>query len=187
MKRAFQIIATSLVIMGFALYIGGCSNQSPMQYDKFPPVENAAPGLAKASYPQATSLTLRLLRLLGIYNGGMMEVPNGSSFTVAKGSLIPNLLRLLRLPLAVTLTMQVDLDPANDFMVYTFGPSGSKFDPPAEAWFDWSDLGGDDVTVYYIDPNGNRIEQTPEQIDYENKRLLLHIHHFSRYAVARSR
>ena len=38
----------------------------------------------------------------------------------------------------------------------------------------------------FLDEQGNRIEELPEQIDIYNKQMRIRIHHVSRYAVAYS-
>lgn len=83
----------------------------------------------------------------------------------------------------VTITMQVEKDAVNNELLFTFGPSGCAFDPPAEVWLDYADLSLTDVKLYLIDEDENYIEQTPYDIDSQGKRMSLLIHHFSRYAV----
>jgi len=78
--------------------------------------------------------------------------------------------------------MQLEL--ANDKINLTFGPHGCQFDPPAQLRVDYSDLGVELPTLFYIDENGNSIEQAPDHIDTRGKWLTLSFDHFSRYAVA---
>ena len=77
-----------------------------------------------------------------------------------------------------------DENEAKAELRFTFGPSGSRFNPPAEAWFDWSDLGVSKAKLYYITNNGEYIELKPDEIDSQGHRFKFYIHHFSRYAVA---
>ena len=84
----------------------------------------------------------------------------------------------------VTLTMLVERsEDGNNELIFTFGPHGSQFNPPVEITFNWEDLGSDTAILYYIDDNGNFIQQEPDQIDVQGKRMTLFLDHFSRYAI----
>ena len=65
-----------------------------------------------------------------------------------------------------------------------FGPSGSQFSPAAVIELNWKDLGVDSAKLYYIEENGNYIEQTPDNIDFQGKTMMIQVNHFSRYALA---
>ena len=84
----------------------------------------------------------------------------------------------------VTITMTIESDPQNGGYIYSFGPSGCKFDPPAVLYLKYRDLGIDNATLYYVDDQGNYIEHMPDDISLKQKWFKLTIHHFSRYAVA---
>jgi hypothetical protein len=51
----------------------------------------------------------------------------------------------------------------------------------------YGDLGNGNPTLYYIDANGNYIEQQPNSINHQQKWMKIYINHFSRYAIAISR
>ena len=111
-----------------------------------------------------------------------MKVNGGSTFHLDQGALTP--------PLgtppgqrSVTLTMLVERDKFRDELIFTFGPSGCTFNPPAEVWFDWKDLHSENATLYYIDSDGNYIPQTADYVDSQGQRMKLFIDHFSRYAI----
>ncbi len=76
------------------------------------------------------------------------------------------------------------MDSAGSEMILTFGPSGSTFSSGADLLLNWSALDLVEAKFYYIDTDGNYIEQDVEAIDYGKKWLKAKIHHFSRYAVA---
>ena len=65
------------------------------------------------------------------------------------------------------------------------GPLGCQFEPAATVWFHYT--GSSVPNLYYIDENGNYVEQPPGEIDTQNQWIMLKIHHFSRYALAWSR
>ena len=115
----------------------------------------------------------------GVWQGGTMQLSNGSVFTIENGALTPPH------PLAssVYITMRADFDSVKNEVVVSFTPSGCFFDPPAELILDYNDLGIDIATLYYIDTNGNYILQTPDHIDYRKKTITIYIDHFSRYAI----
>ncbi len=202
-KNWFTILLSlTLIVMGSA-YFNGCSENSPLQPESQiseGPVTSLGTaggalnkGLLKLGdgYPQFALMRLGLIGKL--FEGGDLKVKNGSSFHVAEGALIPPITSLLRRLLkVVTVSMEVDLVEDLEIpqqgrvkaLVYTFAPSGSQFDPPADAWFDFSDLNSPNAKVYYIAKDNNYIELEPAKVDLVNKRLLLKVHHFSRYAVA---
>lgn len=137
---------------------------------------------AAGAYPQHTWRTYQY-RNPGVgYAGGNMKVNGGSTFHLEDGALIPP----PEIPWGenVRIDMIVEKDKSTGEMIFTFRPHGCQFDPPAEVWFDWKDLHVDLAKLYYIDENGNRILQTPDDIDLQGKRMKLYIHHFSRYALS---
>ena len=115
----------------------------------------------------------------GVWQGGTMQLSNGSVFTVENGSLTPPH------PLAssVYVSMRADFDSLKNEVVVSFTPSGCVFDPPAELILDYNDLGIDIAALYYIDNSGDYIRQTPDHIDYRKKTITIYIDHFSRYAI----
>jgi len=85
----------------------------------------------------------------------------------------------------VTITMTVE--KKDNELIHTFGPHGSTFAPGATLYLSWEMLGTDTAKLFYIDDNGDYIEQQSEDVDYKNKWFKITIHHFSRYAVAYGR
>ena len=111
------------------------------------------------------------------YSGGKINLSQGSKFVVGYNSLTPPS-ELMRQN--VTLTMTV-IQVANNELVFEFGPSGSSFEPAATVRFHYS---GSNPKLYYINEDGTYVEQQPDEVDTNNKWLMLKINHFSRYAVA---
>lgn len=183
MKKIKSFIAsltTAVLLTGLAINFNACTEQSPLAS-----VEDEAQdsvSLAKhRSYPQSASLTLST-KGNGSYKGGKINVPGGSSFHVRNGAFIPPKRTLEGAD--VTLTMFAERSEYNyNEIIFTFKPSGSQFNPSAEVWLDWNDLGSPNATLYYIDENDNYIPQEPDDVDLQGKRLKLSIDHFSRYAI----
>ena len=75
-------------------------------------------------------------------------------------------------------------DSVNNQLLFEFGPAGIHFSPDAIIRLDYQALGIDVPVLYYIDANGQYIEQTPACIDVTNRWLKVEVAHFSRYAVA---
>jgi hypothetical protein len=134
-------------------------------------------------YPQHGSCDVKFFPNWGAYNGGLINIPNGSQFSFLYGALTPP--SSYNMGTKVTIDMKVELDGLNQELVYTFGPSGCQFDPAADIWLSWKDLSGSGIpNLYLIDDNGNYHLQTPAEIDVNGKTLRIRIPHFSRYAVA---
>ncbi len=189
---------------GLALNFSGCTQQSPMQ----PGDNEAQSSIAtlhkkgrkkehrqgkkkehkKGTYPQYTSRTFKYNNDRTGYQSGNMVVPGGSIFHLTEGALTPP--EGTPHGESVTLTMLVEKithggkGKGKTELRFSFGPSGCQFNPPAEVWFDWSDLGVRKAMLYYIDDHGNYIELKPDKIDRKGHRFKLYIDHFSRYAVA---
>jgi hypothetical protein len=203
--KTLQAIVGALLITGLTLSFTACSEQSPFEAA----TENQNVTLAKrtletqisyitvgeteaiitdSQYPQSASRTLYYQSdqgdydYQGHYEGGNMNVPGGSTFNIREGALTPP----PGTPIGqeVTLTMLVEKDDLNNELIFSFGPSGCTFDPPAEVWFDYTDSGSRNVTLFYIDENGNYIPQEPARVDKKGQRMKLFIDHFSRYAFA---
>jgi len=136
------------------------------------------------AYPQVTSVTVQYFKNWGQYKGAICNLENGSFFEFYNGSLSPP--QYIPWGDEVTITMRADRDALSGELIYSFGPSGCTFDTPAKLWLDYSDLGTDEATLYYLDTDGNRIEHLPDNIDFYNKRMCIYIDHFSRYAIAYS-
>lgn len=142
-----------------------------------------APAIA---WPLVKSKVFRFNNGANQYNGGNIKFPKGhkSKFVLEDSSLTPP--PNIAFGEDVTITMQVDYDEDSGEMIFTFGPSGCQFSPAATIKLDYSVLGIDIPTLYYIDENGNYIEQPIEDINVNNKWIKISVHHFSRYALARA-
>jgi hypothetical protein len=135
------------------------------------------------NYPQLGSCEVKYFPNWSAYNGGLINIPNGSQFSFLYGALTPPASQ--GMGNKVTINMQVDKYEPDQQLIFTFGPSGCQFDPVATIWLSWSDLTcGGVPNLYLIDENGNYHPQLPEEVDLVGKRLRIGIHHFSRYAVA---
>lgn len=186
-KRILQC-STAAMVFFLAASFNACVQNSPVQPERADS-SGTAPQLAKPggpkacdTYVQTDSVTLKAQPSTDSYRGGRMSVPSGSYLVVSNGAFTP--------PDGtppgqdVTLTMTVTKDATG--LHYEFGPHGSTFNPPAELWFDWHDLGSRRAQLYYIDESGNWIAQQPDYDDKRGKRFMLYINHFSRYAIAHS-
>ena len=137
-----------------------------------------------SEYPQTTSIKVRFFKNWGQYSGDNGRLENGSFFEFYNGALTPP--SIIPWGEQIIITMRADKDPVTGELIYSFGPSGCDFEPAAILWLDYSDLGTEEATLYYLDDEGNRVEHLPDEIDFFNKRMRIHIDHFSRYAVAYS-
>ena len=198
MRKITRTLVTGLLLAGLTLNFNACTEQAP-----FAPAKNDVDAsiitLAKKGkkdkdkstdenkdenqdqndgYAFSGSTTLKFKK--GAYKGGNIQLGQGSMLTIPKKSLTPP--QGTPAGADVTITMNVEL--VDGELNLTFGPHGCQFDPPAELRVDYSDLGVDRPTLFYIDENGNSIEQTPDHIDTKGKWLTLSFDHFSRYAVA---
>lgn len=200
MNKTIKYLATCTLVGLLGFEFSACNQQSPLQPADFA-AGSSDPGLLAKSeggspaafnksdqinnaYPQSVAQEIRSINRSGKYLGGQLMLANGSSFSFDAGALTPP--AGYRAGQSVTITMLAERDQATGDLVFTFGPSGSSFDPPAELWLSWKDLGAGPVKLYYLNNDGSRSEQTPDDIDVVGQRLLLRIHHFSRYAIAHS-
>jgi len=183
--KNFKNIITSLtaatLVAGMALAFNACTNQAPLQPEgNVSALSKGKPGgESEYNYPLYTDLTF-LANHKGSFQGGQMKVENGTTFLLSNGSLTP--------PAGWTedriiLTMEVDMDVTRNELLFEFGPSGCQFNPSATIWFNYADLGISAPKLYYIDGNGNYIEQMPQAINYRGNKMLISIDHFSRYAI----
>jgi len=176
---------TTLVLITIPIYIFiGCQEQSPMA--PIPSDERIGgqeiltkPKKKDVSYTYPIWGKMNFYNKNGIWQGGTILLSNGSKFTVETGALTPPY------PLAssVYVTVRADLDSQKNEIIVSFTPAGCVFSPPAELILDYTDLGIDIATLYYIDENGNYIQQSPDHIDYQEKTITIYIDHFSRYAI----
>lgn len=110
-----------------------------------------------------------------ISNGSFLKIPNKSLRPPA--DLIGN---------AVEITMTVTKDLECNELIFTFDPHGCEFILPAQLCLSWKTTNSKNAKLYYLDEEGNRKEHLPDQMDEKNKRMIIKINHFSRYAVAYS-
>ena len=127
-------------------------------------------------------MTSRYSKKWDAYQGGKIILSQGSQFELLYGSLTPPPELYGQ---NVTITVNVVEDAVSGELLFEFGPSGSQFEPAATVWFHYT--GSSMPNLYYIDENGNYVEQPPDEIDTQNQWIMLKIHHFSRYALAWSR
>ena len=184
LKRLAVVITIGLLTIGFTLNFSGCSKDSPLQPNKSDnQISEEKFSLAKpaaGAYPQETWRTYQYKKNKG-YSGGNMQVNSGSTFHIEEGALTPP--SEIQIGDPVKLTMTVERDKFRTELIFTFGPHGSTFDPPAEVWFDWKDLHSPNATLYYIQEDGTRVPHAPDYVDMQGKRMKIYVDHFSRYAV----
>jgi len=132
---------------------------------------------------QKDSCTLFYIQNIDEYTAGSITFGTGSFLKIPAISLTPpeELGRN-----NVVITMSIHMDSINKELNFTFGPHGCEFKIPATLCLSWKQLNCNRATLYYLDESGNRKERLPDQVDYSNKRMILQIKHFSRYAVAYS-
>ncbi|MBC8235767.1 hypothetical protein H8E77_39975 [bacterium] len=71
-------------------------------------------------------------------------------------------------------------------LYFEFGPSGTQFDPYAELMIPFELLLTDEVDTFVItDEKGNEIEGVSYDIDYDQRKLITYIPHFSSYYYSR--
>ncbi len=184
-KRILSTLIKGALLAGLAVNFNACTEQSPLQSSNISDTDTILLSKKANSYPQYNERKINLdsyNKTTGIYTygGGNLQVHNSSTFHLLGGSLTPPAELLGD---KVTITMLVEKDDVNNQLIFTFGPSGCSFSPSAEVWLDWSNLGISAPKLYYVESNGNYIEQAADSIDLQGQRLSLHINHFSRYAI----
>ncbi len=205
MKNFKKIVSTftsaeTALLAGLAIHFNACTEQSPVA-----PGENDADAsittLAKrghwdnqdedqddnqdenndenqsAGYAVSGSTTLKFKN--GVYGGGLIKLGQGSALFIPRKSLTPP----VGTPRGADVTLTMNVELVNDELIFTFGPHGSQFDPPAWLRIDYGDLGVELPALYYIE-NGEYVEQAPDHVDTQGRFMLLHFDHFSRYVVA---
>ncbi len=210
-KKSFIKLTRQLVTVGLPgifMVITACSTDSPMKpqdenafssgnmalsvNDQFLAKNNKTknttppPATLKKTgdYPQFASRDLHYDEVENGYPGGMVNVPGGTKFKLQSGALTPP--PGTPAGSTVTITMLVEKDTVNNELIFTFSPHGSQFLPAAEAWIDYTDLGVNNVKAYYINDDGSYTPLKPVLEDRKNKKMMLLIPHFSRYAIAHS-
>lgn len=189
------------VFLAFAVALMGCENSdpvSPMQAPESLSTQNSPAtqqSLLKGrqssrrpgqQYPIIASKVFKFLPGSNFYKGGTLMIGRGtgSNFHVNDGALVPP--DSIPWGSDVTITMQVDYDEENGELLFTFGPHGSTFLTPARIRLHYNQLGVDKADLYYIDDDGNYIPQVPDDINFKKHFMDIYVHHFSRYALARS-
>jgi hypothetical protein len=195
--KAIKLIGNLVIISSLLLLIGsnfiGCSQDSPVSM--VGPQDSEIQSFAKRSvepvadevdsnYPQGAKGIVYYDSNKNQYKGFAMSLPNHSSFILQPGALTPP--EGTPLGADIVLTWLVEKDERNNELIFTFGPHGCQFSPTAEVWFDYSDLGTGEASLFYLEGKKKR-EVIPESIDVGNGKMLIHIDHFSRYAIAFSR
>jgi hypothetical protein len=184
-KKVLSIIILLLVLVG-------CESQSPLSsintgsdnpvFSKISGVqERRKPIDPTIPYPQFASHTFKINQRQKCYERGTFSLPNNTEFRIEKGALAPP--PEIPWKSEVTVTMRCDKDPIKNELIFTFGPSGCQFNPAAKVTMHFQDVPLTNPTLFYIDENGNYIEQTPDEIDLIGKNMILNIPHFSRYAI----
>jgi hypothetical protein len=188
MKFCVKLI-TVLVTIAVLLFLGGCEKQDALSsLDSgeinivSSPTNFLKPGdPLPGDYPQSGSCIAEFWAQKNGYKGNSINVPNGSNFSFQHESLTPP----PGIPFGdpVPIMMLVEKDTINNELLFTFGESGCQFNPAAEVVFDYTDLGISAAQLYYIDDNGNYVPQSPASVNTKNKRMLIYVDHFSRYAI----
>jgi hypothetical protein len=144
---------------------------------------NAIKEYSEADFAWTDSCKLNYLKEIDEYAAGSINLKGGSYLKIPVKSLIPpeNLHGK-----NVKIRMAVKRDSTVRELDFTFGPHGCEFSEPVELCLSWKELHCKRATLYYLDESGNRVEHLADQVDYSNKRMILQIKHFSRYAVAYS-
>ena len=186
--KLFAILAATTALVFFA----GCEKSQPVA-----PSADYTGGIndygenqdftkkIKYEFPMSASCVLTYDESLGGYRGGGAFLSEGSGFIIPWNSLIPPPGTPKRAP--VTIDIMVDRDNVTEELIFDFGPCGCQFSWPVTLIFSWKALGAQNVQLFYIDDNGNRIEMQPEDINVFEQWMLIKVNHFSRYAIAISR
>ena len=178
-KKITKFLTTAALLTGLAINFNACTEQSPFEVQF-----NQDGSLTKRSTTQTIdnveqgSMTSRYYKKWDEYQGGKINLSQGSQFELLYGSLTPP-------PELygedVTLAMTVVQDEADNELLVEFGPHGSTFEPAATVWFHYP---GSNPKLYYVEDDGTYTEQNPDEVDLVNGWVMLKINHFSRYAVA---
>jgi hypothetical protein len=195
MRKLFSL--SILILTVFVFIITGCQSQDPLQPNQQAqelsggewdfakrPIRSANESVSNG-YPQSASLEIVWFEQQNGYSTGNLNFVNGTKLYVPFNALTPPSGTPPGDP--VMITGLIEKDEVNNELIYSFGPSGCQFNPPADLWMKYGDLGNGNPTLYYIDANGNYIEQQPNDINKKQKWMQIKIHHFSRYAIGISR
>lgn len=175
-KNILVPLIVALMMVGLTLYFVACSEQSPLK----PADENLNISLTKQSHIYASCNFGYINSKLG-YEGGDIILSDGTIFHIQEGAITPP----EKTPKGegISLTLLVKKLNSGRQIRFTFGPSGSKFNPPAEVRFKWFELRSSNPKLYFIDKLGNYIAQPSEDVEILGKEIKLYIHHFSDYEL----
>jgi len=139
-------------------------------------------------FPITSVKTLEWIQDEHCYQGAYFFAgPTKSSFFIEKGSLTAPEDHLVKSPVKITYTMD---KKGNKELIYTFGPAGCTFDPPAIVTMDFTEIKStnnsctEQPKLYYICDDSTLVEQAADQINLQERWLKVKISHFSRYAIA---
>lgn len=185
-QNATRILTAIGLVFAVTMNFNGCTEKSPLSSDQTDSstvvLSKGKPsGGGEVNYPLYGSHVYRFWSAHNIYRGGTLNMADGSFFQLVKDALTPP----SDIPRGedVTITMTTERHPVKNELIFTFGPSGSQFQPSGKVYLNYKTLGIEIPKFYYIDENGNYIEQTPDDIDVTNRSLILYVDHFSRYAI----
>ncbi len=199
-RKIFAVVLAGLLIASTSLNFGGCSKDiAPNAPQIVSESSSHNQSLAKrpvkeermtntfmmmtTPYPMTSSVVAYYQKKQKAYLGGYVALPNGSTFWLDNKSLTPPS-ELDGKNVTITFTMD---KVADSEYITSFGPHGSTFDPPAKLYLHWEELGipvDETPELYYIEDDGSYTAQQPDEIDLQNKFLIIYVHHFSRYAMA---
>ncbi len=200
--RQFSKVMT-IAIFSAALVFSGCSQNDPVSPMSDTGIainrlnkgngkgngnvnNNGVSNDASVQYPVYESKTFRYVSGIGGYRGGeiLFGEDDRSKFKLEDNALTPP----PGTPVGadVTITVEIDYDSTRNEFIFTFGPHGCQFSPRAEIRLDFRNMDVEVPTLYYIDDDGNYIQQQPDQIDVNKRWMFIKVDHFSRYALAHS-
>jgi len=185
-KNIITSLTVALFIVGMALSFNACSEQSPLSHSENAETEavlaKKPAGGGDSAYPQTGVKSYKLQKAAdGFYynsKAGSIMLGNGSKFIVERGA--------LKSPMpggSLYVKMTAYYDATINELQFVFTPHGAQFSPPAEVWLNYSDLNISSAKLYYIDDNGDYIEQQPADVDFQGSKMKVYIDHFSRYAI----
>lgn len=193
LRKWIQLRFFSLsILIAAAIFVAGCNadNIQDAPDDNFDSEASSLSlnkgGQGSVYFPIVKSKTFHFISGPNVYSGGTLQLSqgNGSHFHINEGALTPP----PGTPFGedVTITMEISYDSIGQELIFTFGPSECVFGPPARIKIDYKILGIENPQLYYIDPNGNYIPQTPSHINTKKRFMIIYVDHFSRYALAYS-
>jgi hypothetical protein len=180
-RNMFFPLIAGVTIVGLTINFSACSEQSPLQVEN----GNSNLSLAKGSIlPQFASSNFSYLNESLGYEGGDIMLSDGTIFHIEPGAMVPPEGTPNGENLSLTMSVERrESQKGGREIRFTFGPDGCRFDPPAEVELGWFKRGSSKPKLYYIDENGNYIEQPPDDVELLGNRLKLYIRHFSGYSL----